>query len=87
MFDEKELADIVRMFSTEGAVTGIRPLGPGYINDTFIVTTSGGPRYILQRKNHNVFPDIPGMMQNIDAVTSHLKKKGEEEALTIFPKS
>ena len=79
MFDEKELADIVRMFSTEGAVTGIRPLGPGYINDTFIVTTSGGPRYILQRKNHNVFPDIPGMMQNIDAVTSHLKKKVEEE--------
>lgn len=75
MIGEKELANIVSMFSIGSAATGIKPLGPGFINDTFIVNTENGTRYILQRKNHNVFPDIPGMMQNILLVTEHLKKK------------
>ena len=79
MIGNKDLQDIVSMFSTESAATSVRPLGPGFINDTFIVGTESGRRYILQRKNHNVFPDIPGMMQNILSVTEHLKKKITEE--------
>ena len=79
MYTDSELSKIVSMFSTEGTVSGIKPLGPGFINDTFIVSTEGGPRYILQRKNHNIFPDVPGMMQNILLVTEHIKKKVEQE--------
>ena len=87
-------SDIVSKFATEGTVTEIKPLGPGFINDTFIVTTEGGPRYILQRKNHHIFPDVPGMMQNILLVTEHLKKKITEaggdpmrEAMTVVKRS
>ena len=79
MYTDSELSKIVSMFSTEGTVSGIKPLGPGFINDTFIVSTEGGPRYILQRKNHNIFPDVPGMMQNILLVTEQIKKKVEQE--------
>jgi Ser/Thr protein kinase RdoA (MazF antagonist) len=71
---------IVSKFETRGTVEEIRPLGPGFINDTLIVRGSdnGEPvRYILQRKNHNVFPDVPGMMNNIVMVTAHIKAKVE----------
>ena len=71
---EKYLA-IASKFEIAGTITEIKPLGPGFINDTFIVKTQEGPKYILQRKNHVVFPDVPGMMNNILMVTEHIKAK------------
>ena len=48
--------NIFNQFAYEGEVASIKPLGEGFINDTFIVRTTGDtPDYILQRKNHNVF--------------------------------
>ena len=66
---------IASRFEISGTIKEIRPLGPGFINDTFIVKTLEGPEYILQRKNHVVFPDVPGMMNNIRMVTEHIKGK------------
>ena len=71
---EKYLA-IASKFDIAGTITEIKPLGPGFINDTFIVKTLEGPKFILQRKNHVVFPDVPGMMNNILMVTEHIKAK------------
>ena len=71
---------IVSRFETAGTVMEISPLGPGFINDTLIVKCLDGDaevRYILQRKNHNVFPDVPGMMNNIVMVSDHIKAKVE----------
>ena len=80
---------IASAFAFEGDISSIEPLGEGFINDTFIVTTKGDtPNYILQRKNHVVFPDVPAMMANIKAVTEHLKAKVDDpmrETLTIVP--
>ena len=94
MTNSAELTAIVSKFDTEGTISGIKPLGPGFINDTFIVETEGGPRYILQRKNHVIFPDVPGMMQNILLVTEHIKKKvaaegGDpmREAMTVIKRT
>ena len=67
--------NIASKFEIAGTISEIKPLGPGFINDTFIVKTVEGPRYILQRKNHVVFPDVPGMMNNILMVTEHIKAK------------
>ena len=81
--------EVIRHFKTEGEIIEVKPLGEGFINDTFIVRTSdGAPDYILQRKNHNVFPDVPAMMDNIVAVTEHIKKKVADpmrETLTVVP--
>jgi len=71
---------IVSRFETAGTVMEISPLGPGFINDTLIVKCLDGDaevRYILQRKNNNVFPDVPGMMNNIVMVSDHIKAKVE----------
>ena len=57
-------------------VAGWKPFGHGHINDTFLVSTPGNiPDFILQRKNHLIFKDIAGMMNNIVLATSHIRKK------------
>ena len=85
---------IASKFEIEGNVTEITPLGPGFINDTFIVKTEEGNKYILQRKNHIIFPDVPGMMNNILMVTEHIKAKVEaaggdpmREVLTVVKRN
>jgi Ser/Thr protein kinase RdoA (MazF antagonist) len=71
----------------------VENLGEGFINDTFIIkTVDGAPNYILQRKNKRIFSPIPAMMDNIQKVCTHIKKKVEKaggnplrEAMTIIP--
>ncbi len=86
---EDRLLDIAGRFELEGRIAEIKPLGEGFINDTFVVKTEGNaPDYILQRKNHVIFPDVPGMMENIKAVTEHIKTKVSDplrETLTVIP--
>lgn len=87
-YSEPMLLKIASQFDLEGSVSEIRPLGEGFINDTFVVKTAGdAPDYILQRKNHLIFPDVPGMMENIKAVTEHIKSKVHDplrETLTVI---
>ena len=65
------------------------PYGNGHINDTYLVEEC--PRYILQKINTSIFTDPDGLMNNIEAVTVHIKKKlveagrnPERETLTII---
>ena len=87
--NQEKLLAIANQFALEGEIEAIKPLGEGFINDTFTVHTAGdAPNYILQRKNHVVFPDVPGMMDNILAVTNHIKAKVADpmrETLTVVP--
>ena len=87
--NQEKLFEIASHFALEGAVASVEALGEGFINDTFVVKTEGSaPNYILQRKNHIVFPDVPGMMDNIKAVTEHIKAKVQDpmrETLTVVP--
>ena len=73
----QELTTIVGRFAYEGTISEIKPLGEGLINDTYKVKTAEAdkPDYVLQRVNHVVFPDVDMVMRNIDAVTSHIRKK------------
>ncbi|MFV0593671.1 MAG: phosphotransferase enzyme family protein [Draconibacterium sp.] len=89
----QDLTAIARNFKLEGEIEEVKPLGEGFINDTFIIKTVGdSPDYILQRKNKNIFSPIPAMMDNIQKVCLHIKKKVEQaggdpmrEAMTIIP--
>ena len=84
---DQRLLQIASQFAIEGEIVTIEPLGEGFINDTYVVTTAGSaPNYILQRKNHHVFPNVPAMMENIKAVTDHIKAKVADpmrETLTV----
>ena len=91
----EKLLSIVDQFAIKGTVAEIKPLGEGLINDTLLVKTAeaDAPDYVLQRVNTNVFPDVDMLMNNINAVTSHIRKKlearGEDDidrkVLTFVP--
>lgn len=73
----KNLNDIVLQFDLTGQVDSIKPLGNGLINDTYKVTTTDGPSYVLQRINHHIFKDVDLLQKNIVSVTSHIRGKLE----------
>ncbi|HNQ37641.1 MAG TPA: aminoglycoside phosphotransferase family protein [Prolixibacteraceae bacterium] len=74
--NETKIFDLLSRFGMEVPVTSWKPFGHGHINDTFlIVTPERVPDLILQRKNHLVFKNVPGMMDNIVKVTGHIRKK------------
>lgn len=91
-----DLASLVRAFQLYGDFRGAAPHGTGHINDTYaaVFDQAGSPvRYILQRINSRVFRNPPAVMENIQRVTDHVRRKleasGTAEAsrrvLTLVP--
>lgn len=87
-----DLEFIANQFALEGTLKEIKPLGQGFINDTYIIEVENpSKKYILQRKNKNIFTDVPAMMDNIVRVCNHIKSKVKSaggdtmrEAMTII---
>jgi len=52
-----------------------KELASGHINDTYLIKTKEEPYYILQRINHIVFKDVPGLISNKVSVSKHIQKK------------
>ena len=76
--------DVVRGVETIAArfhpperITGIRSLGSGNVNDTYLVTHAGQDHgaFVLQRLNTHVFqrPDL--VMRNLEALGSHVQRR------------
>ena len=61
-------------FAFGGAVADLKVCGNGHINSTYIATVESGKRYILQILNTAIFKDPVGVMNNIVAVTDHIRK-------------
>ena len=79
-------------FTHVGKFISCTPYGNGHINDTFLAIADTGKRYIFQRINTAIFPDLKGVMGNIIAVTEHIHAKVAEEGgdtdrctLTVIP--
>jgi len=83
--NNQKYSEIVGKFDVNLNIKSIASFGSGHINDTYLVTTSPkeAPDFILQRKNHKIFKNVPGMMKNIVITTSHIRNKliseGENE--------
>lgn len=82
--------DIISHFDIKGDIANIQPFGSGHINDTFRLQNADAarPDYLLQRINHQVFKNVPALMENIVRITGHLKSKvpadkAELEVMTI----
>ncbi len=74
----ENLLEIVAKFDISVKVTDVKPMGEGLINDTYkvFVDSSDKPRYVLQRINNAIFQDVDMLMDNINKVTEHIRKKG-----------
>jgi hypothetical protein len=77
---KQDLRPVVKQFAISGEFEDARPHGTGHINDTYAAVfqqDSRPVRYILQRINHHVFKNPAGLMQNIERVTAHVRRKLE----------
>ena len=76
--EQQDLKHIVAQFDITGNVVEVKPLGNGLINTTYKVCTEGdAPDYVLQHINNAIFPDVEMLMNNIVAVTAHIRGKLE----------
>lgn len=77
----ENIRDILEQFDIEGECVSYKQFGSGHINTTYIVTYNDQGaeiKYILQRVNTYVFSNIDELMENVFAVTSHLRRKISE---------
>ena len=86
------LTTIISKFSIPGAVVKTERFGPGLINDTYLCEfrEEDAPRkYILQRINTAVFKHPEQVMENVEAVTTHiagrLRAQGVINPYTVTP--
>ncbi|OGJ84196.1 MAG: mucin desulfatase [Candidatus Raymondbacteria bacterium RifOxyA12_full_50_37] len=73
-----DLKAISANFAIDGCFTEAIPYGNGHIHDTFLASFMSGTtelKYIFQRINTNIFKTPEKVMENIQRVTSHLKKQ------------
>ena len=78
---------ILRAFSLDGIPISCQPYGFGHINETYLVVTDVAHRYILQKINSYVFPNIAQLQENIASVTGYLRTQTTDPygALTLVP--
>lgn len=78
---------VLSQFQLTGNPVSCERYGFGHINETYLVVTDSGLRYILQKINNHVFPDVAQLQHNIAAVTAYLRKQTDEKhgVLTLIP--
>jgi hypothetical protein len=87
--------DLLHHFEIPGSLVSVEELKRGHINHTYVgVWSHEGvtKRYVHQIVNHEVFRNVPGLMNNMRIVTNRIRRRiadGEAQAgdttLTIIP--
>lgn len=80
-------ASVFSHFRATGTCHKAIPFGSGHIHSTWLLHTleEEAPDYILQKINHNVFPNIPLMMDNIVKVIQHLRNRPSGKGQSKVP--
>lgn len=76
--EQDQIQQVASAFGLSKAPDGIYPVENGHINRTYRVTVDG-KAYIVQRINGYVFNRPADIMENIEHVTAHIRKKLEAE--------
>jgi Ser/Thr protein kinase RdoA (MazF antagonist) len=90
------MADIIKLFQLEGDLVDAQHVDSGHINDSYAVRfrhdSGASRRYLLQRINHHVFASPEKLMENVEAITGHLRTKilaaggdPQRETMTLIP--
>ena len=79
--------DVLAKFQLDSPAVSCERYGCGHINQTYLVVTESGHRYILQKISNRAFPDVAGLQENIAAVTAFLHTQTDDPygALTLIP--
>ncbi|ALJ05944.1 phosphotransferase [Pseudalgibacter alginicilyticus] len=72
---EEKLKNIFEKFEHGSEFYAFKELASGHINDTYLILTKKKPYFVLQRINHGVFKDVPGLINNKVLISQHIKSK------------
>jgi len=72
------IKNILDHFRLDSGVLSYERYGSGHINETYLITTQNAAHYILQKIDHNIFCDVPGLLENIVSVTEFLRKQADD---------
>lgn len=74
---DQNILNLVSKFKIDAKIASAKAFGSGHINDTYRIVNSdaAGPDFLLQRINHQVFTDVPLLMNNLVNVLGHLGQK------------
>ena len=78
---------IYSQFQLDGLPISCTRYGSGHINETYLLVTSRPHLYILQKLSTQAFKNVPGLMENVIAVTQHLGRQDSDprHALQLIP--
>ena len=88
--NSEQIKSIFNNFQTGTQLKIVSEIVSGHINDTFLIETSSDKKFVLQRINHMVFPDVPGLINNKVLVSQHLLEKvvkNGQKVLEFIPAS
>ena len=69
------MKEAIYHFPVEGKPLYCEQIKSGHINETYLITTDTGARYILQWINRYVFPNVDAIMNNMSAISQFLREK------------
>lgn len=75
LMNNNQLEYIFNQFKHNAVFDSVQELVSGHINDTYLIQTTNKPYYILQKINHTVFKDVPGLVSNKVLISQHLQHK------------
>jgi hypothetical protein len=88
------LKSIFEQFIDVTLFDSYKELASGHINDTYFIQTKEKPNFVLQRINHGVFKDVPGLIENKVNISEHIQEKfnslpkgGEKHGVLTFVKT
>ncbi|WP_229664936.1 phosphotransferase enzyme family protein [Polaribacter pacificus] len=73
-----QVQEVFKAFDTQTSIESFTVLNTGHINDTYLIETKEGVKFVLQRINSNVFSEAALMIQNKVLVSLHLQKKMQQ---------
>ena len=68
----EHLKHICKQFNIDSEIDSVSILNSGHINDTYLITTTSGIQYVLQRINSVVFKDVENVIANKVLISKHL---------------
>ena len=77
-----QLKIVFSHFDDSSELVSYKELASGHINDTYLVETTNKEKFVLQRINHGVFKDVPGLINNKVSISKHIQNK-----LSYLPKN
>lgn len=72
---KEQLKFVFNEFEHKAEFKSYTELASGHINDTYLLETTNNTFFVMQRINHGVFKDVPGLIANKVSISQHLQKK------------